>query len=99
MLAIVFSFEKFHKYTFGRSDHKMLEPIPKKDNIDARSECGARMYQKLKEIQRETEADQTLEVVKPLILKGWSDEKSDLPLQAAPYHGLRDELTVYDGAI
>ena len=77
----------------------MLEPIPKKDNIDARSECGARMYQKLKEIQRETEADQTLEVVKPLILKGWSDEKSDLPLQAAPYHGLRDELTVYDGAI
>ena len=65
-----------------------------KDNIDARSECGAKMYQKLKEIQRETEADQTLQVVKPLILKGWPDDKIDLPLQAAPYHGLRDELTV-----
>ena len=55
--------------------------------------------QKLKGIQRETDADQTLQVVKSLILKGWPNDKSDLPLQAAPYYGIRDELTVQDGVI
>ena len=55
--------------------------------------------QKLNEIQRETEAEQTLQVVKSLILKGWLNEKSELPLQAAPYYSLRDELTVQDGVI
>ena len=55
--------------------------------------------QKLKEIQRETETDQTLQVVKSLILKGWPNEKNDLPFQAVPYYGLRDELTVQDGVI
>ena len=55
--------------------------------------------QKLSEIQRETEADQTLQVVKSLILKGWPNDKSDLPLQAASHYSLRDELTVQDGVI
>ena len=34
-----------------------------------------------------------------MILKGWPDEKNDLPFQATPYYGLRDELTVQDGVI
>ena len=55
--------------------------------------------QKLSEIQRETKADQTLQVVKSLILKGWPNDKSDLLLQAAPCYSLQDELTVQDGAI
>ena len=46
--------------------------------------------QKLKEIQRETEADQTLQVVKSLILKGWPNDKCELPSQATPYYGLRE---------
>ena len=54
---------------------------------------------KLSEIQRKTEADQTLQVVKSFILKGWPNNKSDLPLQAAPDYTLRDELTVQDGVI
>ena len=55
--------------------------------------------QTLCKIQRETEADQTLQVVKSLILKGWPNDRSDLPLQAAPHYSLRDELTVQDGVI
>ena len=50
----------------------MIKPLPVSD-------------QKLKGIQRETEADQTLQVVKSLILTGWPNDKSNLPLQAAPY--------------
>ena len=46
--------------------------------------------QKLKEIQRETKADQTLQVVKSLILKGWLNDKCELPSQATPYYGLRE---------
>ena len=156
MLAIVFSLEKFHQYTFGRpvivrSDHKPLESILKKPlssaprrlqgmmmrlqkyNIDVHYECGAKMYiadllsraylpevgseddkefelvnmikllpaseQKLAEIQKETEADRTLQVVKSMILTGWPNDKKGLPLQAAPYNSMRDELTFQDGII
>ena len=151
MLAIVFSLEKFHQYTFRRPvivrrDHKWLESILKKPlssaprwlqgmmrrlqkyNIDVHYECGTKMYiadllsraylpevrsedgkefelvsmvklLPVSEIQRETEADQTLQIVKSLILKGWPNDKSDLPLQAAPYYSLRDQLTVQDGVI
>ena len=130
-MAIVFSLEKFHQYTFGRpvqvtNDHKPLESILKKllssaprrlqgmimrlqkYNINVHYGCGAKMYiadllsraflpevgrkdvkelellnvtkllpvsdQKLSEIQRETAADQTLQVVKSLILKGWPND-------------------------
>ena len=49
----------------------MIKPLPVID-------------QKPKEIQRETEVDKTPQVVRSLILKGWPNDKSDLPLQAAP---------------
>ena len=55
--------------------------------------------QKLADIQKETEADQTLQVVKSMILKGWPNDKKELPLQAAPYYSMRDELTFQDGII
>ena len=48
---------------------------------------------KQEEIRQETEADQALQVLKSLILKGWPDDKSDLPIQASPYYSYRDELT------
>ena len=150
MLAIVFSLEKFHQYTFGRkvivrSDHKPLESILKKPlssaprrlqgmmmrlqkyDVDVHYERGAKMYiadllsrvylpevgfeddkefelvnmvktlpinqKRLEEIRQGTEADQALQVLKSLILKGWSDDKNDLPIQATPYYSYRDELT------
>ena len=52
--------------------------------------------QKKQEIWQETEANWALQVVKSLILKGWPDDKDDLPLQATLYYSLRDEPTVQD---
>lgn len=54
--------------------------------------------QKIQEIRQETEADQALQVVKSLILKGWPDDKGDL-FEATLYNRLRGELTVQDGLI
>ena len=55
--------------------------------------------QKLAEIQKETEADQTLQAVKSMILKRWPNDKKELPLQAGPYYSMIDELTFQDGII
>lgn len=55
--------------------------------------------QKIQEIRQETEADQALQVVKSLILKGWPDDKGDLLFEATLYYRLRGELTVQDGLI
>ena len=79
-------------YLVGSEDGKEFELVNMVKLQPARD-------QKLSEIQRETEADQTLQVVKSLILKGRPNDKSDLLLQAAPYYSLRDELTVQDGVI
>ena len=57
----------FQDLTFTKLEVKTIKPLP----------VGG---QKLKLIPRETEADQTLQVVKSLILKGWPNDKSDLPL-------------------
>ena len=141
MLAMVFSLEKFHQFTFGRkvivrSDCKPLESILKKPlssaprrlqgmmmrlpkyDVHVHYERGAKMYiadllsraylpevgfeddkefelvnmvktlpinqKRLEEIRQETEADQALQVLKSLILKGWADDKNDLPIQATP---------------
>ena len=54
---------------------------------------------KIQEIRQETDTDQTLQVVKSLILKGWPDDKGNLLVQASSYYSLRDELTVQDGLI
>ena len=146
MLAIVFSLEKFHQYTFGPLESiikKHLSSAPhrlqgmmmrlQKYNVEVRYECGKKMNiadllsraylpevgreedkefelvnmvnllpitnQKKQEIQQETEADQTLQIVKSLIIKGWPNDKSQLPLQATPYYSIRDELTIQDGVI
>ena len=79
-------------YLVGSEDGKEFELVNMVKLLPARD-------QKISEIQRETEADQTLQVVKSLILKGWPNDKSDIPLQAAPYDSLRDELKVQDGVI
>lgn len=55
--------------------------------------------QRKEEIHRETKTDQTLQIVKSLILKGWPNDKRQLPLQATPYYSIRDERTIQDGVI
>ena len=52
---------------------------------------------RLKEIQRNTESDDTLKMLKNVILQGWP-KKSRLPT-ITPYHGTWDELAVQDGIV
>ncbi|XP_048585750.1 uncharacterized protein LOC116606612 [Nematostella vectensis] len=154
-LAIVFSLERFHQYTFGRktivhSDHKPLEMIVRKPlhkspkrlqgmmlrliqyDIEVVYKKGKEMYiadtlsraylpddtehkdsfakinavghlrireERLRQLKKATEMDDTLQTLKSVILKGWPDSRQELPTQVTPYFSYRDELTLHDGLI
>ena len=51
------------------------------------------------EIRTATEKDETLQILKQVILQGWPEERKDLPEQAKPYFSTRNDLTVQDGLI
>ena len=51
----------------------------------------------LKELQRETACDPTLQALKKAILNGFPDTKDELPAALHPYFNIRDELSVHDG--
>ena len=53
----------------------------------------------LKEIQKETASDTTIQVLKKVILNGWPDNKNEVPTELHPYFTIRDELSVQDGVI
>ena len=155
MLAVVFSFERFHQYTFGRhtkviSDHKPLEMISKKplckapkrlqgmlmklqnytyeiiyrpgktqviadalsraflpissDHKISYSEVNMVNFlpirdERLEQIKQETERDDTLQVLKKVIIMGWPENRTKLPEQLTPFFSFRDELAVQDGLI
>lgn len=54
---------------------------------------------RLLQIQRETEQDESLQVLKAVIQHGWPENKNTLLLLASPYFDMRDELSVQDGLI
>ena len=53
----------------------------------------------LKEIQRETKCDSTLQALKEIILNGWPERKETLPRCIHPYFSIRDELATQDDVI
>ena len=53
----------------------------------------------LKELQKETACNPTLQMLKKVILDGFPDTKHKLPAAIHPYFHLRDELSVHDGII
>lgn len=53
----------------------------------------------LKELQKETASDATLQVLKNVILDGFPDSKEELPASVHPYFSIRDELSVVDGIV
>ena len=53
----------------------------------------------LKEIQRETTRDTTLQSLKEKILKGWPENKGKIPQCIHPYFSIRDELATQDDVI
>ena len=54
---------------------------------------------KYSQIQRDTEADESLQVLKSVIKKGWLGHKSNLPSIISPYFNMGDEMSVQDGVI
>ena len=53
----------------------------------------------LNELQKETACNQTLQMLKKVIVDGFPDTKQELPAAIYPYFQLRDELSVHDGII
>ena len=54
---------------------------------------------RLREIQQATEVDEILRPLKNTILRGWPEERNQVPTQVAPYFHVRDELSIQDGVI
>ena len=55
--------------------------------------------ERIQKLQLETSKDETLQLLKAIILEGWPEERSKLPPQLSPYYDVRDELGVYDGPV
>ena len=55
--------------------------------------------QRLQEIRDETERDETLQILKSVILQGWPAERNATLAQVAPYYSIQDEPSVQDGLI
>ena len=53
----------------------------------------------MQEFRVETEKNDTLQVLKTTILKGWSEDKSKVPSQLTPYYSMKDELSIYNGLV
>ncbi len=54
---------------------------------------------KLQELKEETKKDETMSILKEVILQGWPVNKNLVPVQVVPYFTFRDELTVHDGLV
>ena len=54
---------------------------------------------RLQQIQRETNMDESLQVLKAVIQRGWPGHKSALPDIISPYFNMRDEMSAQDGLI
>ena len=54
---------------------------------------------RMDDIQEHTAKDETLQVLIKVISNGWPGEKSTVPVEAAPYFNIRDELSVQSGII
>ena len=54
---------------------------------------------RLQKFRLEAEKDETLQILKTTILKGWPENKSKVPSQLTPYHSIGDKLSVYDGLV
>ena len=54
---------------------------------------------RLTDIQRESEADETLQLIKPIILQRWPEDKVKVTDSLLPYFHIRDELSVQSGLI
>ena len=57
------------------------------------------LEERLPQIQQDTKADDSLQVLKAVIQKGWPEHKSNVPSVISPYFNMRDEMLIQDGLI
>ena len=50
-------------------------------------------------IQQDTKVDESLQVLKTVIQKGWPEHRSNVPSIISPYFNMRDEMSIQDGLI
>ena len=55
--------------------------------------------ERLTSIQMETSSDETLQMLKSVIVQGWPEVRTEIPHQLLPYFPVRDELSVQNGLI
>ena len=55
--------------------------------------------ERLVQIRNATEQDESLQMLRSVILQGWPENKNMLPTQVTPYFNHRDEISVQDGLI
>jgi hypothetical protein len=48
--------------------------------------------EKLEDIQKRTDEDESLQMLKQTIIKGWPKERKNLPIQITPYFSMRDPM-------
>ena len=49
---------------------------------------------KLLLIQQDTEADESLQVLKTVIQNGWPEHRSNVPIIISPYFNMRDDMSI-----
>ena len=57
------------------------------------------LEERLLQIQQDTQADDSLQVLKAVIQKGWPEHKSNVPSVISPYFNMHDEMSIQDGLI
>ena len=55
--------------------------------------------ERLQQIQRDIEADKSLQVLKTVIQKGWLEHKINVTGIISPYFNMRDEMSIQDDLI
>lgn len=55
--------------------------------------------ERLEQIRSETEKDETMQMLREIIIHGWPESKDNLPVQLSEYFNLRDEFSVQDGLV
>jgi hypothetical protein len=54
---------------------------------------------KLEEFKSATDADPTLQSLKNIVMRGWPEDKQDVPHELTPYFPYRDEITFTDNLL
>ena len=55
--------------------------------------------ERLAHMRRATDDDESLQMLKSVIQKGWPESRDELPSQLHPYFSMRDEMSVQDGLV